>query len=313
MRLRVGFINCHNLFPVGVSPRGPQTSEELASQIDDITATLGAVFEDGAPHLVGLCEVGSDLQAEAVRSATGLSGPMLWSGPPPVGPAGAQTGLAILHDDDVLRVVGETTAMGEAGAAERQKWMGAAFQFLDGSLGAFWFVVNHWKSNLGGTSQTDAARMRSAREIGQFYMDRARALTEAMILVGDFNCEPGARPLHEQKDGDQPNTLRSDRERALVLRERNRLAYFYNPMWRFMGEADPHETADQPGYQNPRLIGTHRGNAERDTDWSMWDHLMVSKPVLRGPALRLAEATVRIVRPTGNASDHCAVGAEFEY
>jgi exonuclease III len=191
--------------------------------------------------------------------------------------------------------------------------MGAAFQLLDGSRGAFWFVVNHWKSNLGGTSQTDAARMRSAREVGEFYMERARLRTEAMVLVGDFNCEPGARPLEEQKDGALPNAMHSVRERALVLRDRNRLAYFYNPMWRFMGEADPFETAGRPGYVSPRLIGTHRANVEKDTDWSLWDQVMVTKPVLLGPAARLVEGSVRIVRPTGAASDHCAIGAELEY
>jgi hypothetical protein len=57
-----------------------------------------------------------------------------------------------------------------------------------------------------------------------------------MLLVGDFNCEPGDWPFKYQQmtSPARPNMLKGVREHGLVLRGRNRLAFFYNPMWRWL-------------------------------------------------------------------------------
>jgi hypothetical protein len=138
----------------------------------------------------------------------------------------------------------------------------------------------------------------------------ARMTSDAMIMVGDFNCEPWDTAFGS--DTGAPNRLAAVRERALVLQDRYRLTYFYNLMWRWSGEPDVHEVANAPGYLPPRLIGTYR---RRDTavGWHLLDQLMVTKSMLRGPMIRLEEGSVRVKPPANDCSDHCALCGTLLY
>ena len=93
---------------------------------------------------------------------------------------------------------------------------------------------------MGGQLDTDADRQESAFLLGDFFLSHARIQSEAMLLIGDFNCEPGDRPFYAQsqrllRGRSAPNAIQCMRERAPVLRDRNRLAYFHNFMWRVHG------------------------------------------------------------------------------
>lgn len=310
MIFHCAFLNCHNLYLAGAHPvRGPRTEVELDRQIECLASTLQAAC-GGAPELIALSEVGDPSLGGRVAEALPERGyESVWSGVPPVIAGAPQTGLMALYDPSLFRRVGVPTGTGTPGLMERTKWLPLLLQLLSGSGGAFWLIVVQWKSQLGGQWKTEVARMDSAREIGEFYLNTASRMTDAMILLGDFNCEPGDRPFKDQG----PNKMKAVRERALVMRERNRLAYLYNPMWRWLGEPDHHEIARQPGYRASRVIGTYASDWERGIGWSLWDQVPATKPLLSGELIRFIEGSVQITRPVGGCSDHCALSCEFEY
>lgn len=160
---------------------------------------------------------------------------------------------------------------------------------------------------MGGEEATEPSRMVTAQQIGEFYLNQARINADGMVLMGDFNCQPGDRPFRQQS----PNRLRAVRERALVIRERNRLAYFYNPMWRWLGEPEDFDTTQQVGYVPSRLIGTHL--PRRNTHgWYIWDHVLVTKPLIVGGLIHLQEETIRVYQAQSRCSDHCAISATFQ-
>jgi hypothetical protein len=286
--------------------------DALEQQVRDLAATLRAAASGRArPDIVGLCEVGDEALGRRVAEALGRDAyHAVWSGVPRAGAvSGPDTGLMVLYRPEVVRRALPEIVTDRPSPGARHKWLAVPFQLLAGSRAPFWLVVNHWTSQFGGgEATTEPSRRNSARELGRFFLDTARITTEAMVLVGDFNCEPPARPFVEQS----PNQMKGVRERALVLRERNRLAYFYNPMWRLLGEPHPQETARRPGYRPPRPPGTFARDAERQADWALWDQILVTKPLLSGELIRFVENGLRVVPPKNGASDHCAIGAVFE-
>ena len=65
------------------------------------------------------------------------------------------------------------------------------FQLRIGNRGAFWLVVNHWKSQMGNPRSTEQDRVETARQIGEFYTQFAVLQSDAMLLVGDFIAATG--------------------------------------------------------------------------------------------------------------------------
>lgn len=311
--IEIVFINAYNLFPLGAHPtRGVKTRADLSMKTADLAATI-QVCQNGPPALVGLCEV-ADLElarrvAERVKPNTYEA---LWSGRPPNDAEGRpQTGLVILYDRRRLQRTRAGQEQGPSNVAWRTKWMAAEFALAGDSASRFWFVVTHWKSRLGGQRRSEPSRMTSAWEIGSFYLNTARRSSPAMVIAGDFNCEPGEWPFQAQSTLDRSNRFRAVRERPLVLRDRLRLAWFYNPMWRWLAEPELWEQTVAGGPRT-RSLGTHCAEPDHDREWSMFDQIMVNRWAMEGRPLRLREGSVQIQPPIGNATDHCAVGATFE-
>jgi hypothetical protein len=324
------FLNCKNLFEPGShSRRGPASQPALDKQIQDLASTLRAVF-GGPPELIALSEVSTHALAARVGEAIERGKYQTeWSGPPYQIAGEPETALAVLYDPLVLQRpdaavlnrpeldYGEPWRLGSG----RDKWFPILFQLIHGSRAPFWLVVNHWKSRRGVHWQTENARRESARQIGEFYLRTARRVATEMILLGDFNCEPGERPFHDQRlDEQSPYQFKGVRERALVLREANRLAYFYNPMWRWLGEQAPYEETllpdsfrPDPAYKSSRPLGTYCVNWEQGIGWSLWDQLMVTKSLLTGTVIRFREASLAMSPPVEGCSDHGAIGARFVY
>lgn len=316
MVLRIAFVNCHNLFQVGAHPdRFDGTQADLDRNTENLAATIRQIFPGALPHVVGLCEVGSrELGTKVGEAAEQGRFDSVWSGVPARAAGRAETGIMVLYESSrLLRTESEKTT-GPDSLQARVKWMATEFQVRGGSRAPFWLVVNHWKSQLGGARKTEPLRMDSAREIGEFFLETARLSTEAMVLIGDFNCEPGDWPLREQRqqEPETPNKLKGVRERALVLRDRNRLAYFYNPMWRYLPEPEPWETARQPAYLPSRPLGTFVANKVTKVGWSLFDQVLVTKRCLAGGLLGLQETAVTVVEPVAGCSDHHAIGAVLE-
>lgn len=298
------FLNCYNVFEVGAQ-RGPRTTLSLQQKIENLAETLRAANGGKPPDVVGLCEVASlplvERVAEAIMPNTYQS---VWSGLP-TSREGRDGGLAVLYKAGI--VTRSSVEVDSNTPLQRPKWMAVLFQLQFGTRGGFWFVVNHWKSPLGTEAVNELSRMNSAQQIGDFYLTRARIDADSMILIGDFNCQPQDRPFYSQS----PNRLKAVRERALVIRDRNRLVYFYNPMWRWLGEPEGYDATRRPGYVPSRLIGTHLLR-DKKHGWYVWDQIMVTKSLIVGDIIHFQEDTVNVHRAHARCSDHCAISATFQ-
>ena len=306
-RFGIVFLNCYNLDAVG-SNRGPKSEQALTNKISNLATTLESSTDGSPPAIVCLCEIGSEtLGKQLAETISPDFYQTLWTG----GSNSPQPGLMICYNPEVLYFNAEGDDRRDDGVEQnrnigsRRKWYAVRFKMKSGSQGLFWLILNHWKSQMGGETQTEDQRNVSAFEIGDFFLGTARTTTDAVVLIGDFNCEPGAFPFRKPN-----NSLRVVRERAFVLRDRNRLAYFYNPMWRLLGEADALDITRRDNYSAPRPPGTIHIEGQ---GWRTFDQIMVSKRMLTGGLIRFIESSVRIVEPDAGCSDHCSLSAEFEY
>ena len=320
--VRIAFLNCWNCFAVGQVDRALQNPPALTKKIADLANTLSLAFGGEAPDVIGLCEIGRKSLARRVARLVAQADPagpitydVAWSGSPSVD----QPGIALCYRSDSVVAFGSPKVSPDPAVDPRRaRWMAQLFEFhRSGSRAPAWLVVNHWKSRRGGIDLSEADRLGSAYDIGDFFLASARLLCDSMIAIGDFNCEPGERPFDRQAVGSLANAppsnrLRAARERDMVLREKNRLAYLYCPMWRFMGEPHPAELASSP-VPATRLMGTYGAPVVGNKPgWLMFDQFLVTKRLLRGGALRFREGSLRIVHPLAGCSDHCAIAAEFE-
>ena len=309
---RVAFQNCTNLFPTGVVSRGPA---DVAVKINAVAhSLLGTV---GRPDILALCEVYSGDLVERLLNQMEMPDHEVLFRP---SLKQDETGLAICYDRNQFRQVSpDVSDVDRRGSTRRPRWLAALFEAQTGSRGAFWLVANHWKSQMGGQVATEPDRQESAYLLGDFFMSEARRQTEAMLLIGDFNCEPGDRPFCEsqrQMVEGKPNALRGTRERWPVLRDRNRLAYFYNFMWRFLPEPATLKETLAPGYvPDPTyLMGSHGPalNGTAEGGWLMFDQVMATKRLLRGGPITIDERSVRLHMPLDGACDHAAVSVELK-
>lgn len=316
MTFRLSFLNCYNLLaPMShpSRPGVPHSQAEAADKMQSLARTIRSLFLGEAPEIIALSEIGSRPLGRQLADALNVQGyEIVWSGVPLA--ARSRIGLMVLYNPNVFGLVADSVRTGPSAVAERCQWLAARFRLRQDPKAAFWLVVNHWKSNLGRPSLVEARQVESAQEIGRLYLSEEHKTTQSMILVGDFNCEPGDKAWKGQK----PNVLVGARERAVVMRggrgkRGNSKAYFYNPMWRRMGEPADHEAAQAADYQPAYLMGTFVGKSNQVINMPLWDQLLVSKGLLTGGPIRFVESSLTIVRPETGSTDHCAVGARFEH
>jgi hypothetical protein len=318
-RLLIAFQNCTNLFPAGLVARAPATPANVRAKVAALAASLASTV--GGPDVLALSEVYSQPLAEAILAGMGLPNHLVLFRP---SLAANETGLAVAYDPNLVRPVSgsQVTDLDLRPSSRRPRWFAVLFEIIAGNRGTFWLVANHWKSQRGGQLNTDADRQESAFLLGDFFLSRARIQTEAMLLIGDFNCEPGDRPFYVQsqrllRNAAKPNAIQCVRERAPVLRDRNRLAYFHNFMWQFMAEPATLAQTLIPGFTpDPRyFMGTHGpalNAASGQAGWVMFDQVMASKRLLRGGMVKIDEGSVAIHPPFAAAADHAAVSVAIK-
>lgn len=310
--LRSVFLNCYNLDPYENQSDGAAVSVQQNEQkLRDLAAYLRQSTDKNPPDVIGICEVGSSESAHELASAVSQETyQILWSDVPRI-PGTMRQGIVILYRPEILSPIPDRFRRfpdPQATMKARCNWMAQLFQFQQGSRGVFWLMVNHWKSNVGGLKIGNERRKNSARAISDFFRE-AKADTEAMILLGDFNCEPWDEPFR-MNDAKQ---LKAVRDRATVLSDKVRLPYFYNPMWRFLGEPDDWETAQKSeDYARPRPMGTFCGTPPGKHGWKLWDQVLITKPLLTGTDIQVLENSIQILRPI-SSSDHCAITVDFLY
>jgi exonuclease III len=312
-RLRCVFLNCRRLFAPRAAHGAPSSQRKLDEKFRDLAETLRTPFGSEKPDLVGICEVAAKSLAQTLAETT-------WPKTYEVVYAGSDrrqhTGVAAFIRRDTLSRASSREETSRIASA-RPYWLALDLQLQKGRKGAFWFVVNHWLSNYHrGEAAAEPERMRAAHEIAEFYVATARTTSEAMFLVGDFNCQPADPPFRSQKGlsssgahRSRPHELRGVRERKLVLRSARQHVFCYNPMWRFLGEPDPWEDVLGVNYNPPRPMGTlHHGYY----GWLMLDQLLVTKRMLQGGQVIIREGSIRIVHPVKQCTDHCGLAFEFD-
>jgi len=316
MAFSIAFLNCYNLYEPGTHPtRGPRTSQRYRTKVAALADAIRGASGGQPPDLVGLCEVGSKRAgldvADSIAPAAVPSQRFYratWSGVPLGARSGAEPGLMLLFNPARFTLTGRR-GKDKPNLNGRHKWLAVEVASGVSPADRFWVVVNHWASDFRRSADhAEGLRTASAREVGEFFTARAGS-AEAAVLVGDFNCEPHARPFVGVPKTDR---LYSVRERALVLRDKNQLFYMYNAMWRTTSEPDAYEDTLAPGHLPSRPLGTYAVDKGRQLDWRTWDHLLVSRRMLANGPASLRERTLRIVVPARRASDHCAFAAHFD-
>jgi hypothetical protein len=289
----------------------------LAEKVRRLAAVLRRCFGPDLPDLIGLCEVADLGLGHDVLTAIspGRYSAVWQQPPPPADPLEPQTGLLLGYNTDLFEVVHETPAELTVEEDHRYHWFAVLLRLRKAgrAFARFWAVVNHWPADFGrGATRSTWPRMLVSQALGEFYMNTARDVAGGMLLIGDFNCEPFEPPLTGQFAlGER---IIGVREHNRVLNRRTRRPYFYNPMWRWLGE----HTAIE--YKTPtagtRPPGTHTTRDERtrlSACWRCIDQILVSERLLVGGPARLLEDSIVITPDDPVASDHCAVGARFEY
>ena len=291
-------------------------------KIAAIVETLRRVFSGTLPDVIGLCEIGSYSIGQHVSRELTANSPTaayhsVWSGLGPNITIGARTrystGLLVLFNPTTIQRLREPLEH-SPNVNTRAKWLGVPFKSKIGSGAEFWFVVNHWKSAVKvSEAQMFARQMESGVQIGEFYQ---RPPIRPTVLIGDFNCEPFDIPFLLQKVAQQSSTrFKGVRERnAAMGRSPNGhggIAYFYNPMWRLLGDPEHWEASRVLGYTASRPTGTFLP-MKRKTGWKTLDQVLVSRQMLDGNQITLIESSAHIVSAYNQCSDHCALGWEFD-
>jgi hypothetical protein len=299
MEFSVAFLNCHDLFQPGVRPgRGPADAVALEVRLTNLAATLAAAVTV-RPGLVGLCEVGDSALGANLgeRLEPGRYG-SVWSGL-----TGSGTGLQVLYDQQLFEAGAPHVEEGARAPRARIRWMAVPVKLLVRSRGPLWFAVHHWRSDRHA-DRAEEVRDTSWRSFSDFHHSGAALHSDALIVAGDFNCEPGDHPLVRRTE----RILEGARERELVRRGLRGGSLLYNPMWRFMGEEVPFEDSIVAGYERQRPLGTWR---EPGGPWRLVDQMLVTRALLWGPFFQFIEGTLRITHPIGGCSPHSALGATF--
>ena len=304
MEFSCAFLNCHSLYEPGACPQRFAGDEPaLHAKLRALPGTLRDAVDGDVPDLVGLCEIGSE------RLGLGLAGTLApdhydhtWSGEP----RRKKTGLMVLHSRHLFSAGPGRVDGPLGGVDERAKWMAVPLRTVVPPRAPLWFIVNHWQSDRSMAAAANS-RFRCWMEVSHFFHSEAATEADAVIIVGDFNCEPGDPPFLDQAG----RVLQPTRERGIVLRKSRGSTYLYNPMWRCMGEADPYEDSLADGYRSSRPLGTYCQGGSGGVGWRMVDQMMLSRALLTGPFFRFRERTLRISLPRDGCSDHCAIGAKF--
>jgi hypothetical protein len=319
MEFRAAFLNCKLLFEVGQhADHSLKTDAALQEKVRGLASALRRAFWPDLPDLIGFCEIGAEGLAWDVVSAVAPGKySLLWQEPPaPSNPLKPYTGLTLGYDTRVFEI--EEQAAGELtpGEDHRYHWLAVRVRLrLAGpDVRTFWTVINHWPSDFGsGATRGSWPRAMVSKMLSEFMARRLAKGYPAVLMMGDFNCEPFDAPMTgELLSGER---IVSVREQRRVLNPRTGLLHLYNPMWRALGESIPVEqllTGTVP-HRPPGTYVSLTAKGAAAAVWRCWDHVLVNRELLMGDPAAIIEDSLVISPTRPGASDHCAVGVKFIY
>lgn len=278
--LCVAFWNVCNLFEAGVTARGPRDGAEYAAKVAATSRVIASLADGRVPDIVAMAEIGSkraalDLLAGLADVSRNTNLRLWWEEPA----LGVRTGLAVVWDPLAVTIDPAECVLLDAGRRPYAAWL--PFSLPRG--GSLVLVVNHWKSDYGDTTGWSVKRRMGSAATVRERLD-ATAPDTPVMLVGDFNAEPGSPEL----DGLGAGRLHSQTREVRGSPRGGHVGRLYNTAWRFMGEPDPWDTARAPDHKATRPRGSWFGSAPL-----LLDHLVVSAGALRGPGCTLLESRLR--------------------
>ncbi len=250
------FLNCHNLFSEnGPQGRAPTSTAEVEDKLSALVLTVLDAGGGSAPELLGLCELGDrDLAVQLLEQIAPAFYTLVWSPalPAVADPADQQTDLLLAVHTATFAIIRQHPAeLLPYVRRPRYHWLAVELQ-LRSTGRTLWTIVNHWPSDVGhGAERATWARIRLGRGIGEFVQDTAQLTTAEVLLVGDFNAGPA--DLAVAGNGPLAGTrLVGVREHGRALSSRTTLPYFYNPMWRVVGEVEAWAAPTDPANERSR-------------------------------------------------------------
>lgn len=275
--LHVAFWNVQSLSEPKPGSRGPKDDQQLEAKLGKLADVINSLFDGQGPDLLGLAEIETEGLLASLERRLRSDYFCLFE-PGPVG----WTGLSILARSDRFADIDRIKAYRawERSLQDRSmpRYLIARCQLKQGGEPIV-FVVNHWRSRIGGVPAA-GERRDTARNLGD-WLAGAQDDT-CVVLVGDFNAEPFEEPFGELG-------LRAVRHFSQDLWAHLAPTCLYNTAWRFLCEPDPWEVVEAGGeaYDAPRPMTTY---AEQKP--VLFDQLLVSGRALRGGPIALLEQTV---------------------
>jgi len=303
------FLNCHQLDYLA--------NKQLPTQkISDLADTLRDAAGNKPPGVFGLCEVRDiDIARELAEQVAANTYEVIMS-TAPTDTMGAM-GLALCFETKILSMVDVVRDRPRRPRVDsRSFWLATQLQFQNGSKASLWIILNHWKSWIDGELETELKRIENYREMEELFRTtsdlRGQSVVSApvkpvidadafVLIAGDFNCEPGSRPLCFPTGA----AMEVRRHPGSVAGTMSSRVLFLNTMWSAAGRRDQ----GSPGY----FQGTY-ANSRSNYGPRLFDQILVSKALLdSGALIRYIAGSTKIQATRGLASDHSAVAAKVAY
>jgi hypothetical protein len=179
-------------------------------KISNLRETLLDAGGGQPPCFFGLCEVHSVALARRLADKLDNNAYDIIVSTADAATMGAM-GLALCYNRDLFALVDVVRDRSRRSRSNiRSYWLAVQLRLQVGSKASLWVILNHWKSSVGGELETELRRVNTFWEVDELFRetsdlrlssDKSGAakpligLEQFVLMAGDFNCEPGSRPL----------------------------------------------------------------------------------------------------------------------
>ena len=204
-QFKIVFYNTENLFDTIDDPNKSDesflpnskvawTSERFNSKLKSIARAIVAMDSTNLPAVVGLAEVENITVLKDLITKTRLKNgnyqAILEEGSDPRG-----IDVALIFRKGIMKYIGHKAI---PSAQSFQTRCVLYVRLADAKKDTFHIFVNHWKSRTGGASETESQRIENATNLKHLADSLLAANPKAnIVMMGDFNDEPGNKSLSE--------------------------------------------------------------------------------------------------------------------
>ena len=272
--LRIMFYNVENLFNTfddpavddeEFTPEGVKhwTYYRYKEKLNNLAKTIIAVGGWSPPEVIGLCEAENFQVLQDLTNETPLK----------------SFGYQIIHENSVdsrgivvalLYLPGKLTKFHQEFIRTRHEKESQTRDILFATLSiqnkdTFSIYVNHWPSRFGGQEQTQEKRIAAAKVLKSHFNEKlSKNPSVRLVIMGDFNDEPGDESLHDVLGAQSPSNLNRSQNDAIES------STLYNQSC--------------PDFQKSKGTLTFK---EIDHTWFLFDQIIVPGALLREAGLQV--------------------------